>query len=86
MEVKTTTIDLEAYELLRRQKRPGQAFSAVVKERFGNRSTGRTLRTVLAELAVLPSTLDATDALVEEARLRDAHCSGSRLTTPGMRS
>lgn len=76
MAVKTITIDLEAYELLRRQKRLGQSFSDVVKERFGNRSTGRTLRTVLAELAVLPSTLDATDALVAARSRQKARAAG----------
>ena len=43
MAVKTITIDLEAYEALRRYKRKGQSFSQVIKEHFNAPKTGRDL-------------------------------------------
>ncbi len=47
MAVKTITIDLEAYELLRRRKRGGASFSRVIKEHFG---TPRKARDLLAAI------------------------------------
>lgn len=44
MAVKTITIDMEAYELLARNKRDGQSFSQVIKAHFGEQPTaGRLL-------------------------------------------
>jgi hypothetical protein len=68
MAVKTITIDLEAYEALRRRKRPSQSFSDVIKERFRTGATGATLRAALDGVALDPSTLDATDAVVASRR------------------
>lgn len=68
MAVKTITIDLEAYEALRRRKRPSQSFSDVIKERFGTGATGSTLRAALESVAFDDSTLDGTDALVASRR------------------
>jgi len=68
MAVKTITIDMQAYEALRRRKRPNQSFSDVIKERFGTGATGATLRAALDSIALDPSTLDATDALVASRR------------------
>jgi predicted CopG family antitoxin len=68
MAVKTITIDIDAYEALRRRKRPGQSFSDVIKERFRGGATGATLRAALDRIAVDKSTLDAADALIAARR------------------
>jgi predicted CopG family antitoxin len=65
MAVKTITIDLEAYEALRRHKSEGQSFSRVIKEHFGGRKTGKTLIEALAKATLSEETLDALDDLVE---------------------
>ena len=68
MAVKTITIDLEAYEALRRRKRAGQSFSQVIKEHFNAPKTGRDLQAALERFALSPDTLDA----VEDAMRRRA--------------
>ena len=71
MAVKTITIDMEAYEALRRHKREGQSFSDVIKEHFGGKTTGGVLARVVAALQVEEATLDEVERLIE-ARARDA--------------
>ena len=66
MAVKTITIDMDAYEALRRQKREGQSFSVVIKEHFSGGPTGRVLKRSLEELNLSESTLDAVDRVIEE--------------------
>jgi predicted CopG family antitoxin len=66
MAVKTITIDMDAYEALRRHKREGQSFSAVIKEHFSGGPTGRVLRQSLEGLRLSESTLDAVDCVIEE--------------------
>ena len=66
MTVKTITIDLEAYEALRRHKREGQSFSQVIREHFGGRRTGRTLLAAVGEAVLSDSTLAAVERVVEE--------------------
>jgi predicted CopG family antitoxin len=66
MAVKTITIDLEAYEALRRWKRPGQSFSDVVKEHFRGAATGRVLSRILDDIPIDPSTLDAAERMIEQ--------------------
>ena len=68
MAVKTITIDLEAYELLARQKRAGQSFSQVIKQRFGGTMRGRDLREAIARARVSRRTLDAIEAQVRARR------------------
>jgi predicted CopG family antitoxin len=72
MAVKTITLDLEAYDLLARRKRPGQSFSEVVKEQFGRTKTGRDLLAALADVTVSAATLDAVEAQIENRRSEPA--------------
>ena len=71
MAVKTITIDMEAYEALRRHKGSGQSFSDVIKEHFGGKTTGEVLARVISELSLEESTLDEVDRLID-ARAGDA--------------
>jgi len=71
MAVKTITIDMEAYEALRRHKGSGQSFSDVIKEHFRGRTTGKALARVISELEFSDSMLDAVDGLIED-RKKDA--------------
>jgi predicted CopG family antitoxin len=66
MAVKTITIDMEAYDALRRHKGAGQSFSDVIKAHFRGRTTGSALLRVAAELHLDPSTLDAIDEVIED--------------------
>jgi predicted CopG family antitoxin len=59
MAVKTITLDLEAYETLRRHKRQGQSFSEVVKEHFGKPKTAADLLRVLQDVQLAEETIDA---------------------------
>jgi predicted CopG family antitoxin len=77
MAVKTITIDLEAYELLARQKKPGQSFSQVIKERFGGAVTGAELLRRIASTRMSSEALDAVDRVL--ARRRDDHARAARL-------
>lgn len=64
MAVKTITIDMEAYELLSRQKKPGQSFSQVIKQRFGAAMTGGELLRRVATARMSPDALDAVDRVI----------------------
>ncbi len=64
MAVKTITIDLEAYELLRRRKRGGASFSRVIKEHFGTPRKGRDLLAAIEGLTLDVETLEAIDELI----------------------
>ena len=64
MAAKTITVDLEAYEALRRHQRRGQSFSQVIKDHFDAPKTGRDLQAALERFALSPDTLDAIDDVV----------------------
>ncbi len=68
MELKTITIDREAYEILSQRKRDGESFSQVIKKRFGKRVTGADLRAAITGAQVSEETLDAMDAQVRGRR------------------
>ncbi len=68
MAVKTITLDLEAYELLARRKRPGMSFSQVVKLHLGPRTTARDLLAAVRANPLAPETLRAVDAIVRRRR------------------
>lgn len=68
MAVKTITIDLEAYELLARHKRPGQSFSQVIKGRFAPRPTAGEFRALLRHVSLADDTLDAIERQVRSRR------------------
>lgn len=70
MAVKTITIDMDAYDALKRRKRKGQSFSDVIKEHFGGAATGRDLARTLREIELADETLDAVDELIA-GRSRD---------------
>ena len=64
MAVKTITIDMSAYELLARQKRPGQSFSQLIKQRFGAATTGADLLRRATTIRMSADALDAVDGIV----------------------
>lgn len=68
MAVKTITIDLEAYDLLARHKRPGQSFSEVIKERLGGTSTAADLLRLAPRTQLSPEALDAVDRVIGRRR------------------
>lgn len=65
MAVKTITLDLEAYELLRRHKRGAQSFSQVVKEHFRAQHTVGDLRRAIDATELDAETLDLIDDQID---------------------
>lgn len=69
MAVKTITIDLEAYEALASQKRPGQSFSQVIKAHFGPPKNARAFRQAVRDIGSLSArTLEAIDSEITARR------------------
>ena len=68
MAVKTITIDLEAYTILSRHKRPGQSFSQVIKERLGPLKTGSTLQSALRHVKLEETTIRAIERAVQDRK------------------
>jgi predicted CopG family antitoxin len=68
MAVKTITIDLEAYEILSRCKRPGESFSQTIKQRLGGSLTGADMLALVRRTRLSEPTLDAIDAQVTARR------------------
>jgi predicted CopG family antitoxin len=72
MATKTITIDMEAYEALRRRKGKGESFSDVIKKHFARGLTGKELSVLLDDLEVGEDVLDATDDLIRGRRSHPA--------------
>jgi hypothetical protein len=72
MAVKTITIDIDAYDLLARGKRPGQSFSQVIKAQFAPRPTVAGLRQALRTIRLSAETLDAAARQVRSRRASPA--------------
>jgi predicted CopG family antitoxin len=68
MATKTITIDMEAYEALRRRKGKGDSFSDVIKRHFDRGMTGSELALLLDRLEPSEELLDAVDTLIEDRR------------------
>jgi predicted CopG family antitoxin len=66
MPVKTITIDMEAYDLLAREKHGDESFSRVIKRKFRRASTARVLLERLDEVCLSESTLKSLDRIVQD--------------------
>lgn len=64
MAVKTITIDMAAYDVLSRHKRPGQSFSQVIKEHFGSVKTGNDLAVALEQLRLSGSSIERLEKIL----------------------
>ena len=72
MAVKTITIDMEAYDLLSRDKREGQSFSEVIKAHFGPRPTAGRFLAKVRSIRVSAPALTAMERQVKARRLQPA--------------
>ena len=68
MAVKTITIDMAAYTLLSRRKRPGESFSDVIKATFRPEPTVREFRETLKRVRLDRETIDAIERQIRRRR------------------
>ena len=68
MAVKTITVDMEAYDLLAREKRRNESFSKVIKRRLRPTCTAAALLKDIRSVILAEETLDRTEELVAARR------------------
>ena len=66
--VKTITIDMTAYTLLSRRKRPGESFSDVIKATFRPEPTVREFRNTVRALRLDRDTIEAVERQIRGRR------------------
>jgi predicted CopG family antitoxin len=66
--VKTITIDLEAYSLLRKQKRENDSFSDVIKRRFRPKKTIADLLATIEKTSLSGNYLNGVESRLKSAR------------------
>ena len=66
MAVKTITIDMEAYNILKNEKKKGESFSQVIKRRLRINSTAHNLLHNLKKLTFSEYTLDRIDEIITD--------------------
>ncbi len=76
MAVKTITIDLEAYGLLVRYKRPGQSFSQVIKAQLQPTPTVEQFRANLRSIRLSAQALEGMERQVRRRHTEPARAAG----------
>ena len=66
MAVKTITIDMEAYNILKNEKKKGESFSQVIKRRLRKNSTAHNLLHNLNKFSLTENTLSHVDELIND--------------------
>jgi predicted CopG family antitoxin len=64
--VKTITIDMEAYNILKNEKKQGESFSQVIKRRLRKNSTAHNLLRNLKTFSLSEKTLSHVDELIND--------------------
>jgi predicted CopG family antitoxin len=72
MAVKTITIDMEAYELLSRQKKAGESFSQVIKAHFRPQPTVARFKQLIRTVKISEEALDRMEEVVRARKLSPA--------------
>ena len=66
MAVKTITIDMEAYNILKNEKMKGESFSQVIRRRLKKNSTAHNLLHNLNKFSLSEDTISNIDELIND--------------------